>query len=143
MEAREYFERIVLPIFERLKKDQQAHDLQVAATIVISHTVDYISEREGGKISAVRARILEREPDFEAIYEAANASKHQIVKRENSNHKGLTNPHRTTGSLVTLGGSMPSKLLQAVSAQIVLLDGRTLPLISTLQKVVDVLEQEI
>lgn len=145
MNAREYLETVALPIFVRLKTEPYALELQVAATIIIFHTTDYIAESKGLSLPNVRDIIKRQVPDFDAIYAAAIANKHQIVKRDPSLHKGLTSPHQNTPNFLTLNGEAITlngeRLSCGTVANIVFQDGREIPLLETLQEIIVVLQQ--
>jgi hypothetical protein len=146
MDAREYFETVVLPIFKRLVNEPEALELQIAATIIVFHTADYISKTKGLSLHDVRATIMDHEPDFEAVYAAAIANKHKIVGRNPAQYIGLTAPQQNIPDYVTHNGEYVtidgSRITCGKVPHFVLQDGRELPVINILQRIIDVLDQK-
>ena len=146
MNARDYFETVAQPIFERLKQEPNSLDLQVATTTIIFHAADHIAETKKVALSDVRHTILGQVPEFEAIWAASNANKHQVIRRDPASQKGLTSPHQNTPNFITFNGEPVtfngSGLTFGTEPSIVLTDGSVVPLLETLQKVMAVLDQE-
>ena len=146
MNAREYFETVVQPIFERLKQEPNALELQVATTTIIFHAADHIAETKHLTVPEVRNVILKQVPEFEAVWAASIANKHQVIRRDPASQKGLTSPHQNTPNYLTLNGARltlyGSNLTLGTTSCIVLQDGSEVPLLQTLQRVMAVLDQE-
>ena len=146
MNAREYFETVVMPIWTRLQKEPDALELQIAATITIAHTADYLSKTNGQRLTDVRLKIEGQIPDFKAIIGVANANKHQIVELSPAEYRGLTNPQQSLPNILTLGGkpiTLGGKRLSLGTTHCyVFQDGTKLPILPTLEKLIQVLDQE-
>ena len=146
MNAREYFETVVMPIWTRLKKEPDALELQIAATIVIVHTADYLSKTNGQNLKDVILKIERRVPNFKQIRGVANANKHQIVEYSPAECRGLTDPQQSLPNILTLGGkrlTLGGKRISFGTIHCyVFQDGTELPILLTLEKIIQVLDQE-
>ena len=146
MNAREYFETVAQPIFERLKQEPNSLELQVATTTLIFHAADHIAETKQMALPDVRDIILKQVPEFEAVWAASNANKHQVIRRDPASQKGLTSPHQNTPNFLAINGVRlsinGSRLAIGATPSIVLKDGSEVPLLQTLQRVMAVLDQE-
>lgn len=146
MNAREYFETVVMPIWNRLQKEPDALELQIAATIIIVHTADYLSKNNGQKLEDVSLKIERQVPEFKAIRGVANANKHKIVERSPAEYRGLTNPQQSLPNILMLGGKPITLGRKQVSLGTthcyVFQDGTELPILLALEKIIRVLDQE-
>ncbi len=146
MDAREYFETAVMPIWTRLQNEPEALELEIAATTMIFHTADYMSKTSGQKLEDVRQRIRELIPEFAEVHGAAIANKHQKVGHSPAKHKELTRPQQNMPNVLTFNGDRlvfdGQSLSFGITPCYVFQDGSELPILPTLEKIIDVLDQE-
>lgn len=77
--SRWYFSEVVEPICARTLAEPTASDLQVSAMVALWHTVDWMAEEQGRKLSLMRNELCAVHPDLRYIQAAANVIKHRRV----------------------------------------------------------------
>jgi hypothetical protein len=96
MNTRQYFEEVAKSAFARLANEPSDRSLVIAATILVFHTVDWLSEETGASLSALRRSIGDRFPDFVRLEAAANTHKHRKLEKDGGGRLkaflGMTDP---------------------------------------------------
>jgi hypothetical protein len=86
-DAREFYELVVLPLWERVQREIWALDITCAAVILLDQMMDWIGDQTGEKPQEVRHRLNAVEPQFEQLNLISRALKHRELDK--GAHKGL------------------------------------------------------
>ncbi|WP_428513373.1 hypothetical protein [Roseovarius sp.] len=87
LNAVEFFELAVVPMYRRFQSDMVADDLCCAAIILLDQMVDWIAVESGEKPEVVRSRFIQAEQHFSSLNLVARALKHRELDR--GPNKGL------------------------------------------------------
>jgi hypothetical protein len=91
MDAKEYFEKVVVPLVDELEGRPNDLAFIMAVAIATFHATDWIAAERNEDKPVVRERISERFPDFKYLRAVATAHKHMNVENP-PEFKGLTDP---------------------------------------------------
>ena len=106
--AAEFFEAVVVPIWQRFTNEMIAVDLCCAAIVLLDQMPDWIAAETGEDPSDVRVRLVEKDPHFHKLNLAARVIKHREIDR--GPNRGLSDV-LTDGARILDDGTVMTPLI--------------------------------
>lgn len=104
MDAREYFDAIVRPLFEDCKGREFPHFLIIPTAVMLFHVLDYLSQGDETRRVTLEKEGLEEFPDLDSLRILANVSKHFRLTRGKSSGQEISQVRRARNTIIAVGG---------------------------------------